>query len=558
VIRGLRLGVVVALMLVGASVDAIDLWRPIDGTSRELYRECDEGGIARNFARDGMHFLYPQIDWRGDGPGYVEMELPLYPYIIAAGYRVFGIHEQIGRVISYGLGLATLLIFIGLASYLLPPPGAIVASVFFALDPLTVRISNAIQAEPLMLFAYVAAVYAYIRWLDDDSWVSYGLALVMTSLAVFAKAPAVHLGFVFVFLTLWRHGWRPFRRLRLWAFAIAALVPPALWYIHARGYWLTYGNSLGASNHQHVVGLAAFTHLHYIAGIADLEVAFAWVGAGLIAVVLALALGPRPKYFGYGLLWYAAVFLYYLIIAGTSADPWGAYYHIVSVPPVALLIGGAAAVAAERLARPSGIGSPVMIVGVVLAAIAVVQLAHPGAGLLAIACAAIATVAVLVWRRSAAAAGTAALVVLTASGPILAARQDIRDVHPHRFATWYATARQFAPLIPPGVTIAVSGNYCVSASESAYNSPWYLYWTDHKGFTPCIQDHTMPVIRSLMARGARYFIAERTALTVQRGFEDEMRRTFPVVSETPVAVLFQLRTPLAPDSASSGGPGRYR
>jgi len=558
VIRGLRLGVVVALMLVGASVDAIDLWRPIDGTSRELYRECDEGGIARNFARNGMHLLYPQIDWRGDGPGYVEMEFPLYPYLIATGYRVFGIHEQIGRVISYVLALATLLVFIGLASYLLPPPGAIAASLFFALNPLTVRIANGIQAEPLMMFAYVAAVYAYIRWLDDDRWLSYGLALGFTSLAVLAKAPAAHVGLVFVFFTLWRQGIRAFRRPRLWILALAALIPSDAWYLRARGFWLTYHNSLGASNHQHIVGLATFTHSHYIAGIADLEVAFAWVGAGLLAVVLALALGPRPKYFGYGLLWYAAVFLYYLLIAGTSAEPWGTYYHIVSVPPVALLIGGAAAVAAARLREPSPVERPGTIVALMLIAVAVVQLAHPGAGLLAIACAAVATVAVFVWRRSAAAALTAALVVLTASAPILAARQDIRDVHPHRYAAWYAAARQFAPLIPPDVKIVVSGNYCVSKNESAYNSPWYLYWTDHKGWTPCIQDHTMPVIRSLMARGAQYFIAERTALNVQRGFEDEMRRSFPVVSETPVAVLFQLRTPLALDSASSGGPGRYR
>jgi len=529
-------------MLVGAGVDAIDLWRPIDGTSRELYRECDEGGVARNYARDGMHLLYPQIDWRGDGPGYVEMEFPLYPYMIAAGYRVFGMHEQIGRVISYVLSLATLLIFIGLASYLLPLAGAITASLFFALDPLNVRVANAIQAEPLMLFAYVAAAYAFIRWLDDDSWLSYGLALAMTSLAILAKAPATHLGFVFLFFALWRQGWRAFRRGRLWIFAIAALIPPAVWYIRAHGFYLTYGNSLGASNHQHIVGLATFTHLHYIAGIADLEVAFAWLGAGFVAVVLALAMGPRHNYFAYGLLWYTAVFLYYLVIAGTSAEAWGTYYHIVSVPPVALLIGGAAAVAAERLRPSLSLERPFAVLFAALAAVAIIQLAHPGAALLPIAGAAVAAAALWVWRRQASAAATAALVILTAFAPILAARQDIRDVHPHRYVAWYATARQFAPLIPPGVTIAVSGNYCVSPTESAYNSPWYLYWTDHKGFTPCIQDHTMPVVRSLMARGVEYFIVERTALAAFPGFEEDMRLNFPVVSETPVAILFRLRS----------------
>lgn len=540
--RGPRLGVIVALMLVGASVDGIDLWRPIDGTSRELWRECDIGAIARNFAREGMHLLSPRIDWRGDGPGYVEMEFPLYPYTIAIAYRLFGIHDRIGRVITYVLSLATLLLFVGLASYVLPPPGAVVASLFFALDPIAVRLANAIQPEPLMMFAYVAAAYAYIRWLDDDHWSWYLVALVMTSLAILAKAPAAHLGFVFVFFTLWRQGARAFRRVRLWMFALAALVPPTLWYARARGFWLTYGNSLGASNHHHFVGLATFTQPHYIAGIADLEVAYAWVGAGVLAVVLALALGPRPRWFGYGLLWYAAVFAYYLVIAGTSADPWGTYYHIVSVAPVSLLVGGAAAVAAERLR-----GAPrldwrggVVIAAVMLAAIGVVQAAHPGAALLAIVCAAGVAAVVLAWRRDVASAGTATLVVLTVFAPILAARQDLRDAHPHRYTAWYESAQQFAPLMPSGATIVVSGAYCISPTESSYEHPWYLYWTDHKGFAPCIQDHTMPVVRSLIARGATYFIVERTALAARPGFEDEMRRVFPVLAETPVAILFRL------------------
>ncbi len=544
-IRGLRLGVVLALMVVGASVDAIDLWRPIDGTSRELYRECDEGGIARNYAREGMRFLYPQIDWRGDGPGYVEMEFPIYPYAIAIAYRVFGIHEQIGRVIDYVLSLATLAVFIALASYLLPPTGAVFASLYFAVNPLIVRVANAIQPEPLMLLAYVAAVYAFIRWLDDDRWLWYLIALIATSVAILAKAPAAHVGLVFVAFTVWRTGWRRLLRPRLWAFAVVALIPPALWYAHAHGFYLAYGNSLGASNNRHVLGLATFTHAQYIAGIADLEVNFAWVGSGLLAVALALALAPNRTYFVYGLLWYAAVFVYYLVISGTSSHPWGSYYHIVSIPPIALLLGGAAAVAAERLRDappPLPRGRAFGVAALIVMAIGLVQAVHPGAGLLATVCAVGACLALLVWRRRASAAATAALLVLTGFTPILAVRQDIRDAHPDRFESWYRTARQFAPLIPPGVLIAVSGNFCVDASESAYNSPWHLYWTDHKGFTPCVQDHTMPEVRSLIQRGARYFIVERSALAQPGGpaFEAAMRQTYPVLSETPVAILFRL------------------
>ncbi len=542
--RRLSLGVILSLLALGAAVDAIDLWRPIDGSSRELFRECDMGGIARNYAREGMHLLYPRIDWRGDGPGYVEMEFPIYPYAIAIGYRALGIHAQIGRVITYAVSLVTLGLFIALATYLLPPVGAVTATLFFIIDPLTVRLANAIQPEPLMLLGYIGAVYTYLRWLDEDTWWWYGWALFLTSLAVLAKAPAAHVGLVFLALTVWRRGWRAFLRPRLWILGIAALVPPALWYWHAHQFYLTYGNSLGASNHQHFTGLKVLTESRYVTGIARIEMSLVWMSSGLLAVAMALALGLRSRAFTCGLLWYAAILIYYLLIAGTSAETWASYYHIVSVPPAALLIGAAAAAVVERLrsrqAPRLAVPRLAWAMVVLLCVAAVQQVLRPGTPIAPLGVAALVGALVLIARRAAGAAALAALACLTMLAPVSALRQTVSEIHPHRFEPQYETAKAFAPLIPPGVLIAVSGEACVSKDESAYNSPWYLYWTDHKGFTPCVQDHTIPVVRALEARGARYFIADRAALAAQPGFEAEMRRAFTVESETSEAVLFKL------------------
>ena len=86
--------VFVCLFIAGAGLRAVNILRPVDTTS---WRESDIASIARNYLREGMNPLYPKIDWRGDGPGLAEMEFPIYPWLIAVCYKLFGIHEVIGR-----------------------------------------------------------------------------------------------------------------------------------------------------------------------------------------------------------------------------------------------------------------------------------------------------------------------------------------------------------------------------------------------------------------------------------------------------------------------------
>src|SRR6266481_9307833 len=62
------------------------------------WRQSDVAAIARNYFQGGFHFAYPQIDWAGDQPGYVGTEFPILPFLAALCYKIFGIHEWIGRV----------------------------------------------------------------------------------------------------------------------------------------------------------------------------------------------------------------------------------------------------------------------------------------------------------------------------------------------------------------------------------------------------------------------------------------------------------------------------
>src|ERR1043166_3257502 len=62
------------------------------------WRQSDVAAIARNFYQNGFHFGKPQIDWAGDQPGYVGTEFPILPFVAAICYKIFGVHEWVGRV----------------------------------------------------------------------------------------------------------------------------------------------------------------------------------------------------------------------------------------------------------------------------------------------------------------------------------------------------------------------------------------------------------------------------------------------------------------------------
>jgi 4-amino-4-deoxy-L-arabinose transferase-like glycosyltransferase len=553
-----------AIFVLGAGVRAIDLWRPVDGRVRESWRESDEAAIARNYAREGMNILYPRIDWRGDGPGFVEMEFPLFPWTIAVLYKTFGFHEVLGRILAYTLALATLAVFLALAFRLLPWRGALAAGLFFTLSPLIVRISNALQPEALTLLAYIAAAYAFVRWIEardsGDSGVGWWLtAAVATALAILAKATAAHIGLLFAVM-LWRQRrWATLRDPLVWLFAVIALGPSLLWYDHAHALWLTYGNSLGLSNEQHWIGSDVFRESSFTLGLITAELFYAWTPFGAVTATYGLASAPHAPAARVAVPWLIGAVLFYVAAIRTTANSWALYYHVFSVAPVALLFGLGVSQLARLRWRPAAvaviaattIGAAAVLSYVVVHALPIGFNSSRPVKMGAIALVVAFGVAVLVanrWgpggaRRSpllAMLAGAAAPVTI-----VLLAAQVALDVHPHPEIGSFAAARVFAPRIPPGTLILSSGGPCSTtmARYVAYNQSFMFYWLDRKGFDVCVEQQSMTRIEDYVRRGARFFVANESLVASQPGFAVALSRRYPLLAESHGWSLYALRVP---------------
>jgi 4-amino-4-deoxy-L-arabinose transferase-like glycosyltransferase len=480
-----RMWLLVGVLALGVAARLTYVDRPLDHRVVNAWRQSDYTQIARNFDREGMNLFYPRVDWRGDTPGYAEMELPLMPWFGAALYRVFGPHEQILRGLSALFATVGLLLFAVLARRLLPPAGALFAVAAYAVNPLLLVLSTSIQPEPLLECLTLLTVLLLLRWTDRPSPGRLFAAAAAAAAAMSTKLPSAYLGVLVAYVVLRTRGARALADPRVFAAALVALGPPAAWYVWSHGFWLAYGNSLGLSNETHTIGWDMLWPPKFLVGIGLWETLGVFTPVGWLLALAALRL-PRRRW---ELLWvwYGAVALFYLVAARTTADKWAYYYHVLSVAPAALLMGGGVAGLLAGGWRPSWL---------------------PGGE--------------RAWIRAAAIATLAGLVA--GSGFLIARRDYARE----ELRVMQRCMRAFAPQVPPNGRIVVRGgtSHDEYGRPVAHNESMAFAWMDRKGFNYADEDLGIDVLDRIAARGGRYWIVHRGELgeALRAAVESRYRR----------------------------------
>ena len=305
---------------------------------RHAWRQSDTASVARNFHHNGYRLLYPEIDW--ETPGFVEMEFPIYPWTTSLLYSVGGESAALARSLAVLGSLVTIGFLYLLVLRILGRLAALWSAFFLAVLPSTLFFGRAIMPESWMLAATAAAVYWFLRWIDEDSWLFYWLALLATTLACLLKLTSLYLGLPLLWLA-WRK-WGPgsVRRWPLWLFAGLVTVPLVLWYGH--GYRL--GQESGASFHILTAAGAdkwgtwsllvdpAFYHRVFVGYLG--ERMLTWVGLPIFVVGIFLRrLSPRERLFD---VWLLAVTVVLLLASGGSYQH--DYYSLPLVLPAVVFM----------------------------------------------------------------------------------------------------------------------------------------------------------------------------------------------------------------------------
>lgn len=209
------------------------------------WRQSDTAAISRNFAEEEFHPLRPRVDWRGDSPGYVESEAPVYSFALAVLYRLFGTREWLGRLLS----IAFSLVAIGLSFLLVRdargPAAALWTAFFLAVLPMPVFFGRAIMPEALMLAGLAGATWTFLRYRREGTARWLILSTLCLTLACWIKPVCLYLGLPLAWLAYRRHGCRFPLTPRLWILPILVGVALLAWYRHAHGLFARTGLTFG-------------------------------------------------------------------------------------------------------------------------------------------------------------------------------------------------------------------------------------------------------------------------------------------------------------------------
>lgn len=189
--------------------------------------------IARNYAEGGIDFLRPRADWMPYGPNYIEGEFQLVPAVAALLYRIFGVHEWIGRSVAIAFSLASIFCMAAVIRLLLGNASAAWGALFLALAPLNVVFGRTFMPESALLAFCAASLWCFLLWLQRPHWLllvggvgALTMAVLLKPTAVTLLAPLAYAGFAV-------RGWRFFRDWRVWTGLIVALALAVAHYLHA-------------------------------------------------------------------------------------------------------------------------------------------------------------------------------------------------------------------------------------------------------------------------------------------------------------------------------------
>ena len=177
----LLIGLFLRLININASVLGVHSWR-----------QADTASIARNFISNNLVIWEPQVDWSGSTQGYVECEFPLYQYLVAHLYKIFGVNEIFARGLSVIFGCLSIFVLYRLIIKVFDVQIAWWGALFYAILPTSVFYSRTIQPESLMIFLGIFSLERWLAFTENNdkrnliiSWLAFTFAVLIKVLPLF-------------------------------------------------------------------------------------------------------------------------------------------------------------------------------------------------------------------------------------------------------------------------------------------------------------------------------------------------------------------------------------
>lgn len=195
----------------------------------DAWRQVDTESIARNFVEHRFNIFYPQFNYDGPLPNYIQLELQITTFIIAILYKIFGYKIFLARLVPIILFMISVYYLFKLMREIYSTKIAWIGMFIYSVLPLTLFYSRAIMPESAVLLFFNAAFYYFYMWYKYDEKPYLLLSAIFTALAISQKTPAVFIGIAMILICIDKYGISFLKKWELWLFGIISLVPPIIY-----------------------------------------------------------------------------------------------------------------------------------------------------------------------------------------------------------------------------------------------------------------------------------------------------------------------------------------
>ncbi|MFA7573328.1 MAG: glycosyltransferase family 39 protein [Lutispora sp.] len=300
----------------------------------DFWRQSDTESIARNFIEDRFNVFYPQFNYDGSKPNYVQLEFQITTFLIALLYKTFGYHYYLARLvpIMFFFGSSLYIYLIGKRYF--GNPGAWFAVIAYSSMPMNIFYTRAIMPESAALFFFTGAFYYFIKWYDNEKLLPLFISAIFTCLSISQKTPTAFIGLAMIFLLIKKYRLRFFAKWELWVFAAISLLPNLLYFQWSKSIAeFAFVSNIGLL---HIVPKAGKAFLHIDSyRFAAVEIATA-VSLGLVPLVVIGLMDMEwerdyPIFF-----WTLAMLLEIIAVAAVIK----LRYYFIFITPIAALWAG--------------------------------------------------------------------------------------------------------------------------------------------------------------------------------------------------------------------------
>lgn len=327
--------IVIVIIILGFSVRLINIEKPILEVAS--WRQCDTATVARNFHGHGMNILYPEMVGMGDVKGYAgQTECHIYPYTVAMLYKLFGVHEYLGRLVSIMAFCGGAFFLYKLARKYFDKTPGLIALLFYTFNPYMFFYSRSFQPDSSMIFLSIAMLYYFSEWIDKEGLWRFAVMTLCAVLAFLIKLPAVCLGLPLLYLCIRKYKYSFIVQWKLYLFAVLTLVPVILYYIHSYNLgMMPEGKNWGNFK---VSGISTYIdpYFYYRIFYAEIfESCLIYIGG--IFFVLGILFTIKKEELRYIHYWLLAIIISFFL--GGEGTAWHTYHTITIIAPASLMVG---------------------------------------------------------------------------------------------------------------------------------------------------------------------------------------------------------------------------